>query len=74
MSSFRTPYRLVLGPSMTYSCAVWPTIEATVEEAQTARYELICHKFGLREGSPPVVESKISSSPPSALPCSRSPR
>jgi cyclopropane-fatty-acyl-phospholipid synthase len=43
-------YRLVLGPSMTYSCAVWPRVDATLEEAQAAKYELICRKLGLREG------------------------
>jgi len=43
-------YRLVLGSSMTYSCAVWPSVDATLEEAQEAKYELICRKLGLREG------------------------
>jgi cyclopropane-fatty-acyl-phospholipid synthase len=40
-------YRLVLGPSMTYSCARFVTGDATLEEAQAAKYELICHKLGL---------------------------
>jgi cyclopropane-fatty-acyl-phospholipid synthase len=44
-------YRLVLGPSMTYSCAVWPSVDMTLEEAQAAKYELICRKLDLREGS-----------------------
>jgi cyclopropane-fatty-acyl-phospholipid synthase len=44
-------YRLVLGPSMTYSCAVWPSVDATLEEAQAAKYELICRKLDLRDGS-----------------------
>jgi cyclopropane-fatty-acyl-phospholipid synthase len=44
-------YRLVLGPSMTYSCAVWPSLDATLEEAQAAKYEVICRKLDLREGS-----------------------
>ena len=43
-------YELVLGPSMTYSCAVWSSPEDTLEEAQAAKYELICRKLGLREG------------------------
>jgi cyclopropane-fatty-acyl-phospholipid synthase len=43
-------YRLVLGPSMTYSCAVWRDPEITLEQAQEAKYELICRKLGLREG------------------------
>jgi len=43
-------YRLVLGPSMTYSCAVWPTADATLEQAQAAKYELVCRKLGLEPG------------------------
>ncbi len=43
-------YRLVLGPSMTYSCAVWPSADATLEQAQAAKYELICRKLGLEPG------------------------
>jgi cyclopropane-fatty-acyl-phospholipid synthase len=43
-------YRMVLGPSMTYSCAVWPSPDATLEEAQAAKYELVCRKLGLRPG------------------------
>nr|MBA3303994.1 class I SAM-dependent methyltransferase [Acidimicrobiia bacterium] len=43
-------YRVVLGPSMTYSCAVWPRPEATLEEAQEAKYELVCSKLGLEPG------------------------
>lgn len=43
-------YRLVLGPSMTYSCAVFPRADATLEEAQETKYELICAKLGLRAG------------------------
>jgi cyclopropane-fatty-acyl-phospholipid synthase len=40
-------YRLVLGPSMTYSCARFVTGDATLEQAQAAKYELICRKLGL---------------------------
>ncbi len=40
-------YRLVLGPSMTYSCARFVDHRATLEEAQAAKYELICRKLGL---------------------------
>lgn len=40
-------YRLVLGPSMTYSCARFVTPEASLEDAQAAKYELICRKLGL---------------------------
>jgi cyclopropane-fatty-acyl-phospholipid synthase len=43
-------YRMVLGPSMTYSCAVWPTPDAGLEVAQATKYELICRKLGLRPG------------------------
>ena len=43
-------YELVLGPSLTYSCAVFETDDASLEEAQAAKYELICRKLGLRPG------------------------
>jgi cyclopropane-fatty-acyl-phospholipid synthase len=43
-------YRLVLGPSMTYSCAVWDTPDVGLDAAQQAKYELISRKLGLREG------------------------
>lgn len=43
-------YRLVLGASMTYSCAVWERPEDTLEEAQAAKYELVCRKLGLEPG------------------------
>jgi cyclopropane-fatty-acyl-phospholipid synthase len=43
-------YRIVLGPSMTYSCAVWPSREATLEDAQASKYELVCRKLDLRPG------------------------
>ncbi|MGW4586280.1 class I SAM-dependent methyltransferase [Amycolatopsis thermoflava] len=43
-------YALVLGPSMTYSCAVWAKPETTLEEAQTAKVDLVARKLGLREG------------------------
>ncbi len=43
-------YRIVLGPSMTYSCAVWEDDTATLEEAQTNKYELICRKLALQPG------------------------
>jgi cyclopropane-fatty-acyl-phospholipid synthase len=42
-------YRLVLGPSWTYSCARFVTPATTLEEAQAAKYELICRKLGLDE-------------------------
>jgi len=43
-------YELVLGPSMTYTCAVYPTEDATLEEAQYEKYDLICRKLDLKPG------------------------
>jgi cyclopropane-fatty-acyl-phospholipid synthase len=43
-------YELVLGPSMTYTCAVFPTADATLEEAQAEKYDLVCRKLDLRPG------------------------
>ena len=43
-------YRLVLGPSLTYSCAYWREGVATLEDAQASKYELVARKLGLREG------------------------
>lgn len=44
-------YRLVLGPSMTYSCARFDTAETTLEAAQASKHEMICRKLGLHERS-----------------------
>jgi len=46
-------YELVLGPSWTYSCARFVTPATSLEEAQAAKYELICRKLGIdqRPGS-----------------------
>jgi cyclopropane-fatty-acyl-phospholipid synthase len=43
-------YELVLGPSMTYTCACFPDSEATLEEAQAFKYDLVCRKLGLEPG------------------------
>jgi len=43
-------YEIVLGPSMTYSCAVFEEPTDTLERAQANKYELICLKLGLRPG------------------------
>jgi len=43
-------YELVLGPSMTYTCALYPHDGASLEEAQAAKYDLVCRKLGLRPG------------------------
>ncbi|MFE9422424.1 class I SAM-dependent methyltransferase [Kitasatospora sp. NPDC006697] len=43
-------YRLVLGPSMVYSCAYWTPQGKSLEDAQAAKLDLICRKLGLRPG------------------------
>jgi cyclopropane-fatty-acyl-phospholipid synthase len=43
-------YEWVLGPSMTYTCALFPSEDATLEEAQAAKHELVAAKLGLRSG------------------------
>ncbi len=43
-------YEMVLGPSMTYTCACYPTPEATLEEAQAFKYDLVARKLGLKPG------------------------
>ena len=43
-------YRRVLGPSMTYSCAVWTDPGITLEDAQAYKHELICRKLALEPG------------------------
>lgn len=42
-------YRQVLGPSMVYSCAYWEP-DGTLEEAQTAKLDLVCRKLALTPG------------------------
>ncbi|MEV0767345.1 SAM-dependent methyltransferase [Nocardia salmonicida] len=45
-------YRLVLGSSMTYSCARFvPDDDGSLEQAQSAKHDLICRKLGLAERS-----------------------
>jgi cyclopropane-fatty-acyl-phospholipid synthase len=44
-------YRLLLGPTMTYSCAYFEHPTNSLEDAQEAKYQLICRKLGLREGA-----------------------
>ncbi len=43
-------YRLILGESLTYSCAYWTHDDATLDDAQAAKYELICRKLDLQPG------------------------
>ena len=45
-----TFYEWVLGPSMTYTCAVYPNAEATLEEAQENKYRMIFEKLRLQPG------------------------
>ncbi|GAA0647928.1 class I SAM-dependent methyltransferase [Kutzneria viridogrisea] len=45
-----TFYEWVLGPSMAYTCAVYPTAESTLEQAQYAKHDLVARKLGLDEG------------------------
>ncbi|MFV0462412.1 MAG: class I SAM-dependent methyltransferase [Nostocoides sp.] len=44
-------YEVLLGPSMAYTCAVYPTDDATLEEAQAHKHDLICRKLGLKPGA-----------------------
>jgi cyclopropane-fatty-acyl-phospholipid synthase len=43
-------YEWVLGPSMAYTCAVYPTDDATLEHAQWTKHDLVAGKLGLTEG------------------------
>ncbi|MFG1899341.1 class I SAM-dependent methyltransferase [Micromonospora carbonacea] len=43
-------YELVLGPSMTYTCAVYRSPDDTLEQAQAAKYDLVAGKLGLKPG------------------------
>ena len=43
-------YELVLGPTMAYTCACYPSPDASLEEAQTNKFDLVARKLGLREG------------------------
>ncbi|QNS05801.1 SAM-dependent methyltransferase [Streptomyces xanthii] len=43
-------YSLVLGPSMVYSCAYWESPDATLEDAQRDKLELVSRKLGLKPG------------------------
>ena len=45
-----TFYEWVLGPSMTYTCACYPTADATLEEAQDNKYRLVFEKLRLQPG------------------------
>jgi cyclopropane-fatty-acyl-phospholipid synthase len=43
-------YEMVLGPSMTYTCACYPDAAATLEQAQENKYRLVFDKLGLKPG------------------------
>jgi cyclopropane-fatty-acyl-phospholipid synthase len=45
-----TFYEWVLGPSMAYTCACYPLQDATLEEAQANKHDLVARKLGLRPG------------------------
>jgi len=43
-------YELVLGPSMAYTCACYPSDGATLEQAQEHKHDLVARKLGLQPG------------------------
>lgn len=43
-------YRLVLGPTMVYSCAYFESPDDSLEEAQTRKLDVICRKLRLQSG------------------------
>jgi len=43
-------FELFLGPSMTYSCAIFSRGAQTLEDAQAANLELVCRKLDLQPG------------------------
>jgi cyclopropane-fatty-acyl-phospholipid synthase len=43
-------YEKVLGPSMAYTCAVYPKPDASLEEAQEEKFDLVARKLGLEPG------------------------
>jgi cyclopropane-fatty-acyl-phospholipid synthase len=45
-----TFYEWVLGPSMAYTCACYPREDATLEQAQEYKFDLVARKIGLRPG------------------------
>ncbi|HUA43392.1 MAG TPA: class I SAM-dependent methyltransferase [Streptosporangiaceae bacterium] len=45
-----TFYEWVLGPSMAYTCACYPSEDATLEQAQATKFDLVARKLALRQG------------------------
>ncbi|MGV8874791.1 MAG: class I SAM-dependent methyltransferase [Rhodococcus sp. (in: high G+C Gram-positive bacteria)] len=43
-------YEMVLGPSMTYTCAAFETVDQSLEAAQENKYRLVFDKLGLKPG------------------------
>src|SRR3974390_3310323 len=43
-------YEWGLGPTMAYTCACYPREDATLEEAQVNKFDLVARKLGLHEG------------------------
>lgn len=43
-------YEWLLGPTMAYTCAVFPKPDSTLEEAQDEKFDLVCRKLGLHPG------------------------
>jgi cyclopropane-fatty-acyl-phospholipid synthase len=43
-------YELMLGPSMNYSCAIWPRADASLEEAQEHKMGLVARKARISRG------------------------
>ena len=43
-------YRVILGDTMTYSCAYFEQDHLSLDEAQAAKYDLVCRKLGLESG------------------------
>jgi cyclopropane-fatty-acyl-phospholipid synthase len=43
-------YEWLLGPSMAYTCALYPGDHTTLEQAQFAKHDLVARKLGLRPG------------------------
>jgi cyclopropane-fatty-acyl-phospholipid synthase len=45
-----TFYEWVLGPSMAYTCAYFPSADASLEQAQFDKFDLVCRKLALKPG------------------------
>jgi cyclopropane-fatty-acyl-phospholipid synthase len=45
-----TFYQWVLGPSMSYTCACFPDEDASLEQAQAYKHDLVARKLGLQPG------------------------